>query len=460
VAYNYSDFERSLWTKGKLRYKLWEQQLAIYDAYRSLPPTASEAVFLCARQFGKSYLGCVLALEDCLRFPDTCTLVIGPDIKQTVGIVAPRLRDICKDAPAGLVVQQKSESKWTVGSSELVIGGMDISSASQRGKTLQNVYVEEIVDSNPDKYMDSLRGDIGPALTHSKGGRITFLTTLPRMPDHPFLLDTVPAAMLNGAYYKYTIYDNRQINQEQFDRCVKLAGGIDSVDFRREYLCEVVRDGSLVLVPEFSEERHVMPCAVPEHAKFWIAGDTGGTRDRHVFHLCCYDFLRNKTLVIDERAFPSETSTGQIVPELREMEKDYHISSRHVDCPGQLQIDLMLHYSYPTSLPRKDELDATVNQVRKAAQCNEFEIDPKCRFLITTLRSGTYNATRSDLMRTRSLGHCDAFMSFAYGLRHKNVSNPYPPIYRKEPHKFYVDREVPQMSKSAQVLKSMFTLRR
>jgi hypothetical protein len=66
-----------------------------------------------------------------------------------------------------------------------------------------------------------------------------------------------------------------------------------------------------------------------------------------------------------------------------------------------------------------------------ALQLCQVEIDPRCKLLITTLRSGTFNHNRTDLARTSTLGHMDAFMSFAYGLRHANTANPYPGIRRR-----------------------------
>ncbi len=86
----------------------------------------------------------------------------------------------------------------------------------------------------------------------------------------------------------------------------------------------------------------------------------------------------------------------------------------------------MTQHGYPCMLPRKDELEATVNQVRVALQTCALEIDPKCKLLITTLRSGTFNKHHTDLARSTALGHMDAFMSCAYALRHANKANPYP----------------------------------
>ena len=98
VVLTRDDLVRQAWVSGNLEYKLWPQQKPIYHGVRGLPASVSEAVFLCARQFGKSHLGVILAAEDCIRFPDSCILIIGPDIKQTVGIVAPRLRAIAARA--------------------------------------------------------------------------------------------------------------------------------------------------------------------------------------------------------------------------------------------------------------------------------------------------------------------------------------------------------------------------
>ena len=161
------DSIEALWRTGMLDWKLWDQQLQIYDQIRNLPDDVDEAVILCARQYGKSHLGILCAIEDCLTYDDVCILIVGPTIKQTRNIVTPRLRRIAKDAPEGLIRPSKSEGKWFIGTSELVMGGMDQDSGSERGKTLQNCYIEEIVDSDADKYIDSLRSDIGPA--HSLG---------------------------------------------------------------------------------------------------------------------------------------------------------------------------------------------------------------------------------------------------------------------------------------------------
>lgn len=434
-------FVRSLlWQQGNLAWKLWEQQISIYDTIRAMPISIQTVVVLCARQFGKSVLGTLLAVEDCLRNPNVVVLIVAPTIKQCRSIVRPRIKLLMQDCPEGLIKPVKSEDTWYFANgSELVLGGFDTNSSNQRGKTLYKVYIEEIVESDPDQYDDFLRSDLGPALTHSKHAQVIFLTTLPKIPDHPFCLDTVPEAQLHGAYFEYTIDDNKKLSQAQYDACVRLCGGKHTVDFQREYMCKQVRDGSIILAPEFDEKIHVKEITLPQYCNHWISGDTGGIRDKSVFHLWGYDFSRAKRLVLDERAFDVETSSGVMAASVKGWESTHNINGgRWIDAPGQLQIDFMQQHAFPCALPRKDEIEATVNQCRVSLTNSDVEIDPKCKLLITTLRSGTFNKTRTDLGRTKALGHMDAFMSFAYGLRHTHLGNPFPLHGGHSPHTHYI----------------------
>ena len=445
-----------LWSRGELRFLLWDQQQIIYDTIRTLPTSVQQIVILCARQFGKSVTGTILALEDAIKNPNSVVLIIGPTIKQTRSIVVPRMRMLLQHAPEGLVRLLKSEDIFHIANgSEIRLGGFDTNAASERGKTLCSVYMEETGESNPDEYISYLREELGPAMTHSKHAKITHLSTLPKFPDHPFVLDTIPEATASGAFFKFTIKDNKKLSQDQYDACVRLCGGEHTEAFRREYMCEQVRDSTLVLAPEFCED-HVKEISIPEFCIYWVGGDLGGTADRHCLHLFTYDFERAKILVLDEREFPPSTSTAEIVSNAKEMEGDRKIKYRTVDAPGQTRIDMCGFFGYAVVAPRKDELDATVNQVRKALALRELEISPKCKLLVRTLRSGCWNKAHTDLERTASLGHADAFMSLAYGLRHADRTNPFPLTRGFAPNGWYIPDQTRTMNGTAKTLKNIF----
>lgn len=421
----------SLWRAGLLSWKLWPQQAPIYRNIRSLPDSTQLAVVLCARQFGKSYLGTLLAVEDCLRNPGVSVLIVGPTIKQTTDIVNQSLKNLSIDAPKELIRRSKSESRWYIGQSELIIGGFDIQNASrQRGKTLYNIYIEEIMDSNPDQYHESIRSDLAPALTHSKSGKLIFLTTLPKIPDHPFLIETIPEAELKGSFTSYTIEDNAMLSLSQKQACIDRCGGVDSIEYQREYLNRMVRDQSLMVVPCYSEKDHVGKIAIPQKLFRHITIDWGGVKDFTACLLHTYDFLNNKHLILAEKVFDANTPTETIVNFLRgwiSTSDDFPFAETiHCDAPGQILVDLINTHGltvYPC--PKEDWLSA-VNQMSTVfTQPGRILIDPSCVFLRQSLRSGTFNRNRTDFERTKALGHCDALAALMYALRVQNKSSPY-----------------------------------
>lgn len=417
---------------------LWDQQEPIYDSIRSLPPTIDEYVVLCARQYGKSHLGVLLAVEDAVRYRDRCILIIGPDTKQTKDIVNPRMRRIQRLLPEGLLVQSKAENKWLVyhdlkggkqsDFSEIVIGGMNENSSSQRGKTVQTIYVEEVVESSPDDYLESLRSDLGPSLTHSKNGKIIFLTTLPKIPDHPFITDTLAGARLNNAVAVFTIDDNKALTPQQKEACIRRCGGEHTDDYKREYLCQEIRDSSIVVVPGYDDSKHVRTLSIPAFTTWHIMVDWGGVRDYTVGLLYTYDYLRNKILVKSEFKHLENTPTDKVWADVVKWRAPYNVAIDWIraDAPGQTLVDLANMTGESVSLPPKDDWQAAINHLNVLFGSNMIEIDPSCTFLRESLRSGTFNKQRTDFSRTKALGHCDALAALMYAVRHFNKENPYP----------------------------------
>lgn len=444
------DFKHRMWTRGDLEWKLWAQQLPIYHGIRSLSAKQiEEIVILCARQFGKSHLGVAMALEDCLRYPNSCILITGPTIDQTREIVVPRLESLIRDSPSGLVRRLKSEKKWIVGASELVIGGFDVNSSSQRGKTVQNIYIEEVVDSDPDKYVESMRSDLGPALTHSKNGKMIFLTTLPKIPDHPFIIDTMAKAQMAKAFYSYTIDDNKELSKEQYEACVRRAGGRESIDFRREYLNEIIRDPNVVVVPSFNDQ-HVSSFDEPTFSHYFITSDWGGVRDHTVIHLLTHDFITDIDLVLDELWYPANTPLDHIVPDMKKWKETYRPRQIFADVPGALVVELNQTHGLSMSLPVKTDWQASINLLNVRFSTNKIMVHERCVRTIQALRSGIFNKQKTDFSRTEALGHCDAIASLMYGIRSMTRDNPWP--NREPPETMFIR---PKESSETQVAKSL-----
>lgn len=419
-----------MWRQGDLSWLLWQQQKPIYNGIQNLQNNVDLVVVLCARQFGKSHLGVLMAVEDCLKYPGVCIMIVGPTLDQTRSIVAPRFNKIAQTAPRGLIKQLKSEKKWQVGESELVIGGFDINSSSQRGKTVQNIYIEEVVGSNPDNYTESMNSDLGPALTHSKDGKMIFLTTLPKIPDHPFIIDTMVQAEMSGSLYVYTIDDNAELSDSQYDACVRRAGGKHTIDFRREYLCEIVRDPSLVVVPDYEEPEDLYCRDLQKHLNHQVSIDWGGVRDKTAVVFHTYSFDDDIEYIYDELIYPNNTASDIVMKQMLEKIQHYdHYANKWrivADMPGQLQVDINVNYpDISIVAPNKQDWLANVNNMAVAFSNHKVKVHERCGFLRHSLRSGTFNKKKTDFERTEALGHCDALAALMYGLRTRDKTNPF-----------------------------------
>ena len=440
----------SLWMSGVLVWLLHENQLIIDRAIGALPPDVKEAVLLCCRRFGKSYYGCVKGLSNGLTGQRRLTRIIGPDIKQTKMIVEYNMAKIIMELPKlglrGLVEHVKSENMYRIkkpGRPEAAIflGGFDSQEDSLRGGEADEILIEESGSSDPDQYDYQMRSILKPQILKTRG-RMIHLTTLPKLPDHPFITETMPQAMLDDAYYSYTIYEDPLATPEIIADAIKDCGGIASGTFMREYMNIVVRDKGLVIIPDYDDAIDSEDFVVPSVINLEVFTDWGGVQDKTVCLLMGHSFLAARDLVIDELYFDHNTPTFIIVRAIRESwgveaASDYLVSlvghnnmvKRHyADVPGQLQIDLQTApHSYPVTVPPKGDWDAAVNNMANRFTQRKIKIHTRCKFLRQTCRSGTLNKQRTDFARTTSLGHMDACAALMYGIRALDRSSPYSP---------------------------------
>lgn len=412
-----------LWKEGKLGYKLHDVQKQIRSTIRALPGSTREALVFCSRRLGKSYLACVMAIEDCLRKPNAQVFIIGPTKIQTTDIVNGLLPLITQDAPKGLLWVTKSERKWQFANgSQLIIGGFDTALESMRGKRADTIYLEESGLASPDEFEYILRSVLFPTLMHSRG-KIVHLTTPAFIIDHPLHLTTIPTTQSQGAFFKYTIRDNPLLSAEDIESEIHNLGGLDSSHCQRELFCNIVRDENITVVPQFNERNHVAELSLPDNAHYWVAGDVGGVRDKSVFLLCAYDYSTNKICVVSEAAFDPKTPTSEIVKGALAMEGGRSLY-RAVDAPGQLFVDFGSVYGYSCFPPEKLHFDQNIHRLQTAFWKDEILVSPACKLLIATLNSGQLNKQRTDFNRSDSLGHCDAMAALVYALRYADKRVP------------------------------------
>lgn len=419
----------ALWKAGNLSYKLHEGQKLIRRTIRALPATTREALVFCSRRYGKSYLACIMAIEDCLRTPNANVLFVGPSQKQTLDIIRLLLPEILADAPKGLVTQSKSEKRWHISNgSQLMLAGFDTAAESIRGLRANSIYLEESGSSDAETFEYVIKSVLYPTLMHSRG-RIIHLTTPALTIDHPLHTQTIPSTSATGAFFKYTIRDNPMLTPEVVEAEIHSLGGYDSAHTQRELFCNIVKDENILVVPQFDDRKHIVDLSLPEDCYYWVAGDVGGVRDKSVFLLCAYDYSTDKVFIAREVAADPKTPTTEIVKRALEMEGGRTLS-RFVDAPGQLFIDLASTYNYSCFPPEKLEFEHNIHRLQTAFYNDQVLVHPACKLLITTLRSGQLNKQRTDFARNAAMGHCDALAALIYALRHadrRRVEKPRKP---------------------------------
>jgi hypothetical protein len=407
---------RWAWHQGKLDWKLHSAQKSIYTILRALPKEKREAIVLCARRFGKSYLGTLCALEDALQNDEKQIAIIGPTHKQTRSIVTPLIREITKDMPQGLVTHGKSTSTWhTHNGSTIVLGGFDTVLESLRGLELFSVYLEEsgLATADQEEYNYLLYSVIFPTLMHSRG-KIIHLTTPPRILGHPLVTETLPKCKMDGAFFSFDIEKNPLLSAEDIEKEIEMLGGRDSITVRRELFCEIIRDEAITILTTFDKARHVAEID-PSHDVVWfVGGDLGYTNDLSVFVLAGYDHNVGKVIVVDEKVFQPSTPSSVIVESLSEWSDKS--PTYVVDIQGNTRTD-MSGLGLPTVTPIKDKFESTITFIRNEFYKDALIIKPNCKLLIETCENGMFNKQKTDFFRSQSYGHCDAIMALVYLLR-------------------------------------------
>lgn len=422
------------WTAGDLAYLLHESQETVHDQLRKLDPKIRQRVVFISRRWGKSWLGVIMALEDCLRNQNAQVFICGPTLKHVNSIVVPLVKEITGEASDGLIKRTKTDLRWDFANgSALILGAFDTAIENFRGQRATSIYLEESGLSNPNEYIYILNSVLLPTLLHSKGP-ITHLTTPSVILDHPLHTLTIPRARLQGAFFEKTVYDNPLITRETIQELMAEVGGEDTIAWQREFLVKLVRDINTVVVPEFNQDIHVRSdIEIPSHVKWTVAGDLGFSRDLSAVCVGFYDFERAMPVIWDAIVLPRGAKTDEIVGYIRELELRWNIkgNNRHIDAEARLLADIRDDHKLHIQLPAKDNAEAQLNRFRIAFGQNNIEIHSRCKHLITTLQSQRWNHNRTDYERTDALGHADSLVAALYWYRMLDKSNPFPIVQRK-----------------------------
>lgn len=431
----HSDIIRERWQRGNLRYKVHAGQQLILD--KLARKTGQLFVGECARQFGKTFLEVLLAVEKA-RKKKNARIKIGTAFHtDLVEFILPAFEAVMSDCPNGLrlkYVGYKSKFIDEVTGSEIKLIGLDRKPNGMRGNQIDLMILDEAAFMMGLSYL--YKSVIMPATTHRPDCDVILFSTPPKEPGHEFL-DFVAKAKMEDAHCLLTIYDNPMVDAKTIERLMRESGGAESITWRREYLCEHVTDTNLTLLPEWKsdyvqavEKDLFYPC----YHKY-ISMDLG-VSDFTAAIFGYYDFQRAKLIIEDEFFMNGPTLTTLSIKKAIEDKTTQLWDNMPVfrkisdnNNPLLLQDLSFIHQLHflPTN---KASLDEMLNQLRLLVAEGAILIHPKCKQLIGCMEFGVWNKKRTEFGRSDIFGHYDALAALVYLVRNLNRSiNPIPTDY-------------------------------
>lgn len=423
------------WHRGLLFYKLFKYQHVLYDTlWKAINnPECIKYVLKCSRRWGKSTVLVIIAIEFCLRFPESQIRFAAPTAKALKKITMPIFRMLIKDCPESLRPQYKTmEQIWVFpNGSEIHMAGTDNGHAeSLRGTSSDLNLVDEAGFADD---LDYVLRDILIPQTLTTGGKTLLASTPARTPAHDFT-EISRECEIDGFQTKLTIFDNPSISQEKRDLYAKEAGGYESTTWKREYLVQDVVDENLAIVPDWKDSMSyaIEPDEYSQYYHRYVGMDLGRV-DNTAVVFGTYIF-RSATLYIEDEIimegsdWTTQTLKDAILAKEKELWRDIKPFRRISDNNNPHLInDLSSLHNLFFMQTDKTALEAMVNAVREMVVRGQLVINPKCVNLLGCVRWGVWDQKRRGFDRSKKLGHFDTLAALIYLVRNlaKN-SNPTP----------------------------------
>lgn len=448
---------QELWRRGNLSWKCHAVQREMYNLFYNSEPN-STMVWLLARQSGKSVLLAILAIEAALRKPNSVIKLVTDTKLHVKSIFEPIFNMLLQDCPEELKPKYYTANFYYAfpNNSQIQMAGSDGKHYEKlRGQKSDLVLVDEAGFCRD--LDDMIKSVLRPTTTHT-GGRIILATTPPRDYDHPFI-KFHEKAEYDQKLVKKTIYDNPLLSEKDIERIISEMGGVSSNEFRREYLCDIIKDTSTAVIPEFTPEIEaeiVKEWPLPPFYDSYVSMDLGFTDLTAVLFLY-FDFKNDKIIIQDEiiadfkkpdmnikkltELIVQKESQLWLNPLTNEVKAPYvRVSDINHIVTNEIRVNSgnKLHFQ----IAKKDDPNASINQIRALIGAKKLIISPKCENLIRHLRNVKWKSANDKTTFARSAddGHYDAVDALKYGIRSIYLSkNPYPAGYGYNMKDLYIN---------------------
>lgn len=432
---------RELWLRSNISWKLKPHQKDLYELFYNT--NHKTQTWLLSRRSGKTYTLAMLAIEACLKSPNTIVKFLSPTKMQVNSNLRPIIRDILKDCPEEIKPEFRAKDYvyYFPNGSEIQLAGSESGHYEKlRGGFSHIAIIDEAQDVT--NLNDVVKSVLLPTTLLTKG-KVLLAGTPPKSADHEFIT-FVEDAELRGSLIKKTIYDNTMLTPEMVEEIKTEVGGENSDEFRREFLCEIIKDANYSVIPEFTlelEKEIVKEWPKPPFYESYESMDLG-FKDLTVVLFAYYDFRADKVIIEDEIAVNgTDLQLPRLIQNIKDKETQLWTNpyTNEVTRPTIRVSDInyivtqeIARASQGTvnfSPAKKDDKEAAINKLRVLLQAKKIIIHPKCVNLIRHLRNVRWDKSknRSSFARSPDDGHYDAVDAAIYLIRHMNFGkNPYP----------------------------------
>ena len=444
-------------------WKLYDYQQELYETISNT--NQLKTVLNISRRYGKTTVLLLYSLVFALKHPNSLIRFASPTQKSLRKIVNPIMRMLLDDCPKEL------RPKWsTIDScykfrnhSEIHLAGVNSGHADDlRGQKCDLGVIDEAGDVDDLNYL--YRSILLPQCL-TCNGRIVIASTPPKFIGHDFEL-MCQEAKLEGNYLERTIYDNTKIAPDIIAEYAKESGGVDSITFRREYMCKFETEKELLIIPEYKESRHVKE--FPKDAYFnhyykFVSMDLGVKRHFTAVLFGYYDFRAAKLVIQDEFKMRGEITSQDIVKEIKAKELELWgslpVRQRISDSDNPLFTnDLQYLHGLNVISTSKDTLEAMVNETRIFVGNDKLVVHPKCKYLQACLEGGRWKdkRIRQEFAESKLLGHMDGLASLIYMIRNLDYGNSVPHLLNLSGENHWIsEKEQFRVTKNAEELSKM-----
>lgn len=452
--------------RGNLNWLRHGGQKKLNDLFNSRPKQLF--VSNVARQFGKTYQWVLLANEIATRKKNARIKYGAPFRTDLDEFIIPTFNAINLKLPKGVAPKRnKSGNKFIFpNGSEILLVGLDTNPDKMRGTTNDLMVFDEAgFASDLDYIYNSV---VIPSTTHRPDCPVIISSTPPLSPAHEFV-NFCQRAEKEGCYGLFTIYDNPMLNKKDIDRLAEACGGYDSSTFRREFLCEIITDLSVQIVPEW-DNRYIQDISRDPYYEFhhkYTSMDIG-VRHLTAGQFGYYDFKNARLVIEDEwQLHGAEVTTKNINDAVGKKEfslwggvvKPYR---RVADNNNLILLqDLSSMHDMHFIATNKDTIEAMVNELRLFIQDGRLIVHPRCKMTIGCLRYGVWDEkklSRNIFAESKVYGHFDHLAALIYLVRNLDTTtNTVPRDFGINPHTHFINNKKDlSLSSTAKEIKKMF----